>query len=97
MVGLGIVKPAGTAGAIAPYPQMAGTASALVGFAQMGSGALTGAVVARLFDGTAVPMALLILGCAIASAAAGWLAPPPAPTMNRRQSRFRRADPLQGS
>lgn len=78
MVGLGIVMPAGTAGAIAPYPQMAGTASALVGFAQMGSGAITGAVAARLFDQTALPMALLILGCAFASAAAGRLAPPPA-------------------
>ena len=78
MVGLGIVMPAGTAGAIAPYPHMAGTASALVGFSQMGMGSFTGALVARLFDGTAVPMALLILGCALISAAAGRLAPKPA-------------------
>ena len=78
MVGLGIVMPAGTAGAIAPYPHMAGTASALVGFSQMGMGSITGALVARLFDGTAVPMALLILGCALISAAAGRLAPKPA-------------------
>jgi DHA1 family bicyclomycin/chloramphenicol resistance-like MFS transporter len=75
MVGLGIIMPASTAGAIAPYPQMAGTASALIGFMQMTFGAITGATVGHLFDGSARPMALLIFGCALAARAAFALVP----------------------
>jgi len=82
MVGLGTIMPAGTAGAIAPYPQMAGTASALIGFMQMTFGAISGALVGHLFDGSARPMAFLIFAFALAARAAFTLVPaarPPSP------------------
>ncbi len=75
MIGLGTIMPAGTAGAIAPYPQMAGTASALIGFMQMTFGAITGVIVGHLFDGSARPMAFLIFACALAARAAFALVP----------------------
>ena len=48
------------AGALAAFPHMAGTASALAGTIQFGLGALSGALVSGLFDGTALPMAAII-------------------------------------
>jgi len=75
MIGLGTIMPASTAGAIAPYPQMAGTAAALIGFMQMTFGAITGAVVGHLFDGSARPMAFLIFACALAARAGFMLVP----------------------
>ena len=48
------------AGALAAFPHMAGTASALAGTIQFGLGALSGALVSGLFDGTALPMAAVI-------------------------------------
>jgi DHA1 family bicyclomycin/chloramphenicol resistance-like MFS transporter len=77
MIGLGTIMPASTAGAIAPYPQMAGTAAALIGFMQMTFGAITGAVVGHLFDGSARPMAFLIFACALAARAGFMLVPSP--------------------
>lgn len=56
-VASGLVLPNATAGAIAPFPEMAGTASAAVGFIQMGGGAVLGWIVGHAFDGTARPMA----------------------------------------
>ncbi|MGB0696868.1 MAG: multidrug effflux MFS transporter [Rhodospirillaceae bacterium] len=47
-----LVIPAGMGGAIGPYPKMAGAASSLMGFIQMGTGALIGAMVGLLHDGT---------------------------------------------
>jgi DHA1 family bicyclomycin/chloramphenicol resistance-like MFS transporter len=79
MVGLGTIMPASTAGAIAPYPQMAGTASALIGFLQMTFGAVTGATVGHLFDGSARPMAFLIFACALAARACLAFVPRPNP------------------
>lgn len=57
---LGILLPLGTTLAIAPFPQMAGTASALLGALQFGLGALAGATLTALHDGTALPMAGLM-------------------------------------
>ena len=54
------------------FPQVAGTASALIGSIRFGTGAFVGALVGLLHDGTAIPMAAVIAGCAILSAASFW-------------------------
>lgn len=48
------------AGALSALPSMAGTASALAGTVQFGVGALSGAAVGTLYNGTAIPMAAVI-------------------------------------
>ncbi len=63
---VGLVLPNASAGAIGPFPQMAGAASSLLGFLQTGLGALAGALTGHLHDGTALPMALIILAMAFA-------------------------------
>jgi DHA1 family bicyclomycin/chloramphenicol resistance-like MFS transporter len=65
---VGLVLPNSSAGAIGPFPQMAGTASSLMGFLQTGIGAIAGIVVGHALNGTALPMALVILAMALASA-----------------------------
>jgi len=55
------------------FPQIAGTASSLVGAIRFGTGAVVGALVGLLHDGTAIPMAAVIASCAILSAASFWL------------------------
>lgn len=67
-----VVNANATAGALEKFPQIAGTASALLGAVRFATGAAVGAAVGILHDGTAVPMALVIAGCALASAAAYW-------------------------
>ena len=62
-----------TAAAMEPFPELAGTASAMIGSIRFGSGALIGALVGLLHDGTTRPMALVIAACALGSAAAFWL------------------------
>lgn len=57
---LGIALPLGTIITITPFPHMAGTASALVGTLQFGMGALAGATLSALHNGTALPMATTI-------------------------------------
>ncbi len=69
LCGTGIINPAATAGAIAPFPKIAGTASALLGFAQMATGAAYGFIAAQFHDGTSLAMA-----CAIGLASLGSLA-----------------------
>jgi DHA1 family bicyclomycin/chloramphenicol resistance-like MFS transporter len=64
--GIGIVMPLGTTLAMAPQARNAGSASALIGTLQFGFGAITGAVVGLLHDGTSVPMALVIALCGVA-------------------------------
>jgi DHA1 family bicyclomycin/chloramphenicol resistance-like MFS transporter len=61
MVGIGLVMPNATAGAIGPFPRAAGSASALVGFLQTTLAAIAGALVGLFHDGTAIPMALAIV------------------------------------
>jgi DHA1 family bicyclomycin/chloramphenicol resistance-like MFS transporter len=68
---LGLVLPIGTVLAIQPHGQMAGTASALLGALQFGLGAVLGAALSALHDGTALPMAALI-GAAGVLALAAW-------------------------
>lgn len=55
-IGAGLVLPNAVAGAVMPQGMRAGLASGLLGFLQMAGGAAFGILVARLFDGTALPM-----------------------------------------
>lgn len=55
------------AGALSVFPSVAGTASALAGTVQFGLGALSGAAVGALYDGTAVPMAAVIAAMGLTS------------------------------
>lgn len=61
------VLPAGTAGAINPFPQAAGSASALLGFLQMSAGALVGYGVGALHDDSPRVMLTSIALCALAA------------------------------
>jgi DHA1 family bicyclomycin/chloramphenicol resistance-like MFS transporter len=64
-IGVGIVSPQCTAGALSPFPQMAGAASSLLGFTILLVGSLVGALVGQTFDGTQLPMALIIALCGL--------------------------------
>lgn len=58
--GLGIVLPAGIAGAMAPFPRIAGAASALLGFVQMLVAAAASFTTGLLHDPSALPMSGVI-------------------------------------
>ena len=60
VAGIGAVMPLATTLAMGPQGQRAGSASALIGTLQFGLGAISGALVGLLHDGTARPMALVI-------------------------------------
>ena len=47
------------------FPEVAGTASAVLGLIRFGTGASVGALVGLLYDGTALPMAIVIAGCGL--------------------------------
>jgi len=57
---LGFCLPTGTAAALRPFPKIAGSASSLLGFIQLSTGALAGAAVGLLHDGTTRPMTTLM-------------------------------------
>ena len=57
---MGFVMPLGYAAALAPHPQLAGTASALLGASQSASSAAAGYLAGKTFNGTALPMGLMI-------------------------------------
>ncbi len=61
LVGLGFLSPNTTAIAIEPFTRNTGTASALMGSMQMAAGALCSALVSYFHNGTAMPMAVLLL------------------------------------
>jgi MFS transporter, DHA1 family, multidrug resistance protein len=69
----GLVMPNAIAGAMEPLPYMAGLAAALLGAVQMGSGAITGYIVNRLYDGTAVPLGAMLAGLTCCGLAAYFL------------------------
>ncbi|SDL50663.1 MFS transporter, DHA1 family, bicyclomycin/chloramphenicol resistance protein [Modicisalibacter muralis] len=79
-IGSGMMMPQLIAGALAPFQHMAGTAASLLGFIQMGSAAASSALVGRLYDGTALPM-VLVIGLAGASALVIYLALVGRPTL----------------
>jgi DHA1 family bicyclomycin/chloramphenicol resistance-like MFS transporter len=61
----GLSQPNGIAGAISADPRFVGGASGLLGFLQMGVGAAATMLVGHLHDGTLVPLALVMTGCAV--------------------------------
>lgn len=67
VAGIGICMPLASALAMGPHGRTAGSASALIGTLQFGLGALAGALVGVLHDGTAWPMAGLIAGCGLSA------------------------------
>jgi len=69
---LGVVLPLGSVLTLQPFPRLAGTASALFGTLQFGLGGVAGGLLGLLHDGTAWPMAAVILGCIIMAGLA-WL------------------------
>ena len=67
---MGLVAANAVAGALERFPTIAGSVSALLGATQFGFGALAGAVVGLLHNGTTAPMGLVIGTCGIAALAA---------------------------
>jgi DHA1 family bicyclomycin/chloramphenicol resistance-like MFS transporter len=61
----GMVGPNATAAAMAPYGRQAGSASAVLGATQFMAGALAGALVGLLANGTALPMVGVIALCGV--------------------------------
>ncbi len=59
-MGVGIVMPQCQAGAMAPFPEKAGAASALSGFTILGLSAFLGMLVAEFYDGSQMPMVVII-------------------------------------
>lgn len=62
---LGFGFPNTTAAAMEPFGDRAGMAAALLGMLQFGLAGLSSYLTGRLFDGSAVPMAATLCGCAI--------------------------------
>lgn len=67
LVCFGFLSPNTTALAIEPFSKHAGTASALMGSMQMAAGALGSALVSYFHNGTALPMAVLLLASSLVS------------------------------
>jgi MFS transporter, DHA1 family, multidrug resistance protein len=66
---IGMVMPIAAALAMASQGRSAGSASALIGTLQFGGGAMLGALVGAAYDGTAVPMAVVMALAALAGLA----------------------------
>ena len=66
MFSFALILPPSTAGALSPFPGVAGAASSLLGVTQLGCGALAGALVAGLDDGTQMPLAIGIAAASVA-------------------------------
>jgi hypothetical protein len=67
LAGLGSLSPNTTAIAIGPFTHRAGTASALLGSMQMAAGAIGSSLVSFFHNGTAMPMAVLLLSASLGS------------------------------
>lgn len=63
----GFVFPNTSALALSPFNKLAGSASALLGSLQMACGALTSGLVSYFHNGTTIPMAAVMAGCACLS------------------------------
>jgi DHA1 family bicyclomycin/chloramphenicol resistance-like MFS transporter len=59
----GLTFPNASAGAMAPFPEKAGSASGLLGSMQFTIAAVAAIAVGALHDGTAVPMAAVVVSC----------------------------------
>jgi DHA1 family bicyclomycin/chloramphenicol resistance-like MFS transporter len=84
---MGFAMPNAAVGALSSHASQAGTASAVMGTMQFALAALSGALVGFLADGTARPMAGLILAGAVAAVAMDRLRarPHPAGAREKRQ------------
>ena len=67
LVCAGITLPNATALALMPFSKNIGSASSLVGFVQLGTGALAAAIVGLLDIEGAMPLAIVLAGCAAAA------------------------------
>ncbi|MES0874553.1 multidrug effflux MFS transporter [Sinimarinibacterium thermocellulolyticum] len=74
---LGLVFANATAMAMAPFGTQAGLAAAGMGMLQFAAAAIGGAAVGHLHDGTAVPMSIVVAGCAVLAAVLLRLLAPP--------------------
>jgi DHA1 family bicyclomycin/chloramphenicol resistance-like MFS transporter len=61
----GFTFPNSAALAMSPFSKGAGSASALMGALQMGCGAVASALVGLFFNGTALPMAMVMAACSL--------------------------------
>lgn len=64
---MGLIVANATSGTVEYFPTNSATATALLGASGFATGALSGAIVGILGDGTAWPMAVVMFGCAIAA------------------------------
>lgn len=71
--GHGLIQPAGTVGAAAPFPEQAGAAAALTGFIMNLVAALIGWGLSRFLGTSAIPMALAVFLAALWVNALYWL------------------------
>lgn len=72
--GNGLVLPNALAGGIGVDPRAAGAGSGLMGFGQMAGGALASYLGGKFITGSAAPLAIIMLVCAVLALAAGWFA-----------------------
>ncbi|WP_284177973.1 multidrug effflux MFS transporter [Rhabdaerophilum sp. SD176] len=70
--GNGMVLPNAIAGGLSVDPKAAGAGSGLMGFGQVGVGAVVSFVAAKLGQNSALPLALMMLACAILAYLSGW-------------------------
>lgn len=78
--GNGLVLPNAIAGGLGVNPQAAGAGSGLMGFGQVGVGAVLSFFAAKYTGDTALPLAGLMLVCALVAHGSGWLSRQPAQT-----------------
>lgn len=65
LLGCGLMLPNATAVALEPLPQLAGFSSSIVGTLQIGVGAITSALTAALYDGSALAMVGVMCACGL--------------------------------
>ncbi len=70
---IGFVFPSATAIALEGDPSTAGSASAFLGLTQFAIGAISAPLVGVAGQGTALPMAIVIVSCGLGAVAAFWL------------------------
>ncbi|MDE8342466.1 MAG: multidrug effflux MFS transporter [Acidocella sp.] len=75
-IGFGLINPCAMVGALSRHQAHAGSASALLGTMQYTGGAVAGLAMGVLGNNTVGPMAVAMLACALAAAAAAWARPP---------------------
>jgi DHA1 family bicyclomycin/chloramphenicol resistance-like MFS transporter len=66
-LGVGLVMPQSTAGALSPFPEKAGAASSMLGLTQMIFAASTGLLLGHMLDWGVWPLPLLIAGLGVAA------------------------------